>query len=251
MTKSLYFLLIFFQIFPFLCQANEEEQPEVYDIMIVGGGVSGTYCAWRLSEKNSEDSLKNIGLMELSDRIGGRLYSVTLPELPDVFAEFGGMRFSDQHQNLIGLVNQLKLKIEPFEMGTDKNILFLRGVRYRRGEFAKKQLSYKLRENERGKTDDELLIMAITHAFPETASLKGEEFKEFLKKAVYKGQPIWQWGFWNFLLSEISEEAYRFIDDCYGYLSEMSNWNAYDAIIDVWEDIHIQRLYKLTNASFG
>ena len=59
------------------------------DIAVVGGGVSGAYCAWRLQQ---EDSDARIALFEYSDRIGGRLYTVTLPGLPHVKAEVGGMR---------------------------------------------------------------------------------------------------------------------------------------------------------------
>ena len=47
------------------------------DVAVVGGGVSGAYSAWRLQEAQGAKS--KIALFEYSDRIGGRLYSITIP----------------------------------------------------------------------------------------------------------------------------------------------------------------------------
>jgi hypothetical protein len=58
------------------------------EIAVVGGGVSGAYSAWRLQQAKTE---AHIGLFEYSDRIGGRLFTVTLPGLPNVKTEVGGM----------------------------------------------------------------------------------------------------------------------------------------------------------------
>ena len=62
------------------------------DIAVVGAGVSGAYAAWRLKREFPD---KAIVLFEYSDRIGGRLFSKTLPGMPHVNAELGGMRFED------------------------------------------------------------------------------------------------------------------------------------------------------------
>lgn len=45
---------------------------DTYDVIVVGGGVGGTYSSWRLSE---HDKKMKICLMESSNRIGGRLFS--------------------------------------------------------------------------------------------------------------------------------------------------------------------------------
>ena len=76
------------------------------DIAIIGGGVSCAYCAWRLQQARGEK--ESIALFEYSDRIGGRLLSVALPGLPDVYAELGGMRYiPDQHVIVAKLVDYL------------------------------------------------------------------------------------------------------------------------------------------------
>lgn len=85
------------------------------DIAIVGGGVSGVYSAWRLQQELGDTH--RIGLFEYSDRIGGRLYSRTLPGLPNVVAELGGMRFiPDDHVMVSTLVDELKLQTKDFPM---------------------------------------------------------------------------------------------------------------------------------------
>ncbi|MBC7213419.1 MAG: NAD(P)-binding protein, partial [Pseudomonas sp.] len=46
-------------------------QPQPLDVAIIGGGVSGTYSAWRLQQAHGDS--QRIQLFEYGDRIGGRL----------------------------------------------------------------------------------------------------------------------------------------------------------------------------------
>ena len=52
------------------------------DYAVIGGGVAGAYTAWRLQQDRGAGNA--IGLFEYSDRIGGRLYSVTVPGVPSI-----------------------------------------------------------------------------------------------------------------------------------------------------------------------
>ena len=86
------------------------------DIAVVGGGVSGAYSAWRLQGEAHSD---RIALFEYSDRIGGRLFSVTMPGLPNVKAEVGGMRYiKNAHPVVTSVVEHLKIPTAPFPMGS-------------------------------------------------------------------------------------------------------------------------------------
>ncbi|VDI70149.1 Hypothetical predicted protein [Mytilus galloprovincialis] len=58
------------------------------DIAIIGAGIAGTYAAWRLRHQN-----KRISIYEFSDRVGGRMFTVQFPDIPDVNVELGGMRY--------------------------------------------------------------------------------------------------------------------------------------------------------------
>src|SRR5579864_5413034 len=97
-------------------EARPREETMDLDIAVVGAGVSGAYCAWRLQQQLGAGA--RIALFEYSDRIGGRLYTVTLPGLPHVKAEVGGMRYiPSQHIMVANLVDHLKLHKKDFPMG--------------------------------------------------------------------------------------------------------------------------------------
>ena len=103
---------------------------DVIDFAVVGGGVSGAYCAWRLRQERPE---ARVTLFEYSDRIGGRLFSRRLPGMPHVWAELGGMRFIPASQPLVTkLIDSLHLCTKDFPMGAPppvgnrKNYIYLR-----------------------------------------------------------------------------------------------------------------------------
>lgn len=82
---------------------------QVYDVAVVGGGVSGMYCSLRLAENG-----KRVGLFEMSDRWGGRIETV-LMDKGKFKAEFGPMRFERFGQVLLKkLLDELELSYSPF-----------------------------------------------------------------------------------------------------------------------------------------
>src|ERR1700680_3233783 len=102
------------------------------EIAVVGGGVSGAYSAWRLQQAKTE---AQIGLFEYSNRIGGRLYTTTLPGLPHVKAELGGMRYiPSQHIIVKSLVDHLKLAKKEFPMGAPAPVGSKANLFYSRGK---------------------------------------------------------------------------------------------------------------------
>src|ERR1044072_7161868 len=110
------------------------------DVAVVGAGGPGAYAAWRLQAALGANA--RIALFEYSDRIGGRLYSVTMPGLPHVKAELGGMRYiPTQHIMVAKLVDHLQLAKKPFPMGAPKtgancNLFYMRGRHLRLHELA-------------------------------------------------------------------------------------------------------------------
>ena len=75
------------------------------DIVIVGAGLSGLYTAYNLHKHNPK---YNITLLEASDRIGGRIHTITTPD--GIQYEAGAARFSPQyHRRLCDLMRELKL----------------------------------------------------------------------------------------------------------------------------------------------
>ena len=101
-------------------EASVMASPTIFDVAVIGGGVSGAYSAWRL--KQARPDLK-IALFEYSNRIGGRLYTETLPGMPHVHAELGGMRYIPKKQALVdNLIEFLELPTVAFPMGDPKPV---------------------------------------------------------------------------------------------------------------------------------
>ena len=112
------------------------------DIAIVGGGVSGVYSAWKLKK---QFPAKRIVVFEGGNHIGGRLLSVTPPNIPDMVAELGGMRILQNAQPLIvALIAELnkelpadkQIELYDFPVDENQNIAYLRGVYLRLADYA-------------------------------------------------------------------------------------------------------------------
>jgi lysine 2-monooxygenase len=110
------------------------------EVAVVGGGVSGAYSAWRLQEAQGKKD--RIALFEYSNRIGGRLFTVTMQGLPNVKAEVGGMRFIEKaHPVVTSVVQHLGLPTRDFPMGSkmngaNYNLFYLRGKHLRLHELS-------------------------------------------------------------------------------------------------------------------
>ncbi|AUV58847.1 amine oxidase [Bandra megavirus] len=96
------------------------------DILIVGAGASGIYCAWRLSQEYPN---KRIIVAESTDRIGGRLESIPFGNA-DIYAEMGGMRtFPGIDTYLTQLLQILNIPTIVLPYIEPDNIAFVRGHR--------------------------------------------------------------------------------------------------------------------------
>ncbi|WP_437963944.1 FAD-dependent oxidoreductase [Sorangium sp. So ce260] len=221
----------------------DSSKRETLDVAIIGGGVTGTYCAWRLTGKDAPQK-RSVALFEYGDRIGGRLYTKRLPRMPHVPVELGGMRFippskddpTSGHPMVSNLVEKgLGLPIVDFYMGNpqkgpdgraigdSENILYLRGKHLKmkeQGDPAK--VPYNLAWNERGKTVNDLQLFAMNLLVPNNAELS---LSEWMTTKVY-GQELYTFGFWNLMQRTLSSEAYQFMKDAGGYDANVANANA-------------------------
>ena len=75
---------------------------KTYDLIIIGGGISGLYLAYKLYS-----NYKDILLLEVSSELGGRIKTDTLQDFP---VDLGAARFSNNHTKLFKLINELNLK---------------------------------------------------------------------------------------------------------------------------------------------
>ncbi len=197
------------------------------DVAVVGGGVSGAYCAWRLQQARPTDA---VALFEYSDRIGGRLYTMTIPGLPHVKAEVGGMRYiPDQHAMVASLVEHLGLATAPFPMGaggkvgSNCNLFYLRGEHLRLHELDDPdKVPYNLAWSERGLGPTNLQVQVMNNIYAGMANLG---LCDLMKVQAF-GKPLWKYGFWDLMFRVLSNEGYQFMKDAGGYDANVANANA-------------------------
>lgn len=80
----------------------------MYDFIIVGGGISGLYCARQLSDKYK------VLILEKKDYLGGRIYTHRDPQY-----EIGAGRFNDSHKMVNELIDQYELTRIPISSRID------------------------------------------------------------------------------------------------------------------------------------
>ena len=176
-----------------------------YDIIILGGGISGLFIAYQLSKKD-----KSVLLIEKSKRYGGRIYT---EQKNNYSYECGAARFHSSHTKLLSLLDELQMS---------EDIIELPSV-----------LKHILRKKERNfdyKTDyklklDELLQQAVSKK------------KEFNKEKLHKVT------FFQYLISIFDFETASFIKDAFGYDSEIIELNAEAALQMFSNDLFSENKY--------
>jgi monoamine oxidase len=215
-------------------------QGEAIDIAVVGAGIAGVYCAWRLKQENPN---RKIVIYEASDRIGGRLLSVRPPDVPTMVAELGGMRILPTvHLRVANLVSALnsqlsaddQIEFYDFPVDEPQNIAYLRGTYLRLADFQADQdkVPCGLSFRERGLTPGGIILQGIEQIVPGITdpALDDAKRRQIVRGATFDGLPLYRQGFWNLLARVMSSEAYQLAADGGGYDSVIFNWNAADAI---------------------
>lgn len=200
---------------------------EDLDVAVVGGGVAGAYSAWRLQGALGAEA--DIALFEYSDRIGGRLYTVTIPGMPHVKAEVGGMRYiPTTHKMVSKLVDHLGLPTKDFpmgakEVGSNCNLFYLRGKHLRLHELSDPdKVPYNLAWSERGLGPTNLQVQVMNNIYPGMSDLG---LCDLMKIQAF-GKPLWRYGFWDLMFKVLSNEGYQFMKDAGGYDANVANANA-------------------------
>jgi monoamine oxidase len=228
------------------------------DIAVVGAGVAGTYCCWRLKTGQSAEGRprREPILFEMSDRIGGRLFSVNVPDIPSIKGELGGMRFLETQRMVCSIAKHLNLGVSDFPMGGLLNISTLRGVRLRAACFTEypELVPYRLLPGERGLAPGDLLVKAIKTVIPCATTLSPEQWEPIKQTSRWNGDHLYNWGLWNVLLSTnhnapgnppvLSSEAYALLYEGGGYESLVDNWNCAEAFQYLLADFPREAKYK-------
>ncbi|MBL8547897.1 MAG: FAD-dependent oxidoreductase [Hyphomonadaceae bacterium] len=207
------------------------------DVAIIGGGVAGCYCAYRLAAERG-----GIALFEGSGRIGGRLWSVPVAGADGPVAEIGGMFFRRNQQNVSALIEHLGLKHEPVNF--KRSGQFARGTFFEDADFTSDRLPFKLDAGERSPGPSALLIHTLEQIVPGAVELwpinrekpaSAQATFDRLRAVRHHGRPLHVYGLWNVLADVISNEAYALLTAVLGSVSMLRNVNAFDG---VWSLLH-------------
>ncbi|MCX7357278.1 MAG: NAD(P)/FAD-dependent oxidoreductase [Alphaproteobacteria bacterium] len=205
------------------------------DVAVIGGGVAGCYCAYRLAGRDG----RSVALFEGSGRIGGRLWSV--PLRGGGLAEIGGMFFRENQRSVCELVRHLGLVAEPVQFVRDGQ--FARGRFFQDGDFKSPTLPFALPDDERKSGPAALLAHALERLAPGStqqwpinrAPYSAQQTFAFLRGVRHRGRPLHEYALWNVLSDVISTEAYALLAATLGSASLIRSVNAFDG---VWSLLH-------------
>ena len=164
-----------------------------YDIVIVGGGISGLFLAYKLLSTN----LKVI-LFEGDKRLGGRIKTI---EKNGNYFESGAARIHNSHGKLISLIHDLGLRDDLIRL-PDEIDLILRNK--------KEKFPYQTKWVD---IDPMLLLKSSLES-----------------KDLFEEKELQRITFFQYLTLILDHEAALYIKDSFGYDSEFVDLNAYAAI---------------------
>lgn len=81
-------------------------RPQRFDVAVVGAGLSGLTCAWRLSAAGA-----SVLVLEAQPRVGGR--ALTHPLKGEAVAELGGQWIGPQQHRVLALLQEMGLETHP------------------------------------------------------------------------------------------------------------------------------------------
>ena len=212
-----------------------KQKAALLDVAIVGGGISGMYCALKLAEKGIE-----VGLFEMADRWGGRIETVRMGKNKNFVAEFGPMRYERKGQKLLmELLDELQVERTAFPSFQSASPGWVK---------------YKIEDKEEQRWQDDLVNLMLMgmlkvlgkyqngmSADEMRAEVKKlgntqEDYDKLRKEARQNGKPdgelLYKCGLWNALSDVLSHQAVlkiREFGNFYHLLTE--NPNAIEWII--------------------
>lgn len=183
--------------------------------LIIGGGISGLYCAYSLHKYLN---ISNVIIIEKTNRLGGRVYTKYIDQ--DTYLEMCASRIASTHHNALNLIKELDL-----------------GHKLQHGNSGRSHATTTLAPNE-DKTD------FATYKINKIASLNQTDFYDIINEITYRLTDI------EFYKTAMDYSLFRLIEKYYGIVkaTEMRNQFGYDG--DFMEQNAIDGIHMF-NTSFG
>ncbi|QUW23940.1 flavin monoamine oxidase family protein [Sporosarcina sp. Marseille-Q4063] len=127
-------------------------------IIVIGAGMAGMVASSLLKEAGHD-----VTVLEASDRVGGRVYTVRSDFTDELYLEAGAMRIPHTHFLTLEYIKKFNLPLNPFINSTPEDILFVKGIKSRLKIYEQNPaiFGFPVALHERGKTAAELLQFAI------------------------------------------------------------------------------------------
>lgn len=188
--------------------------PEQADVVIVGAGAAGLYCAWRLLK---QDPARTIAIFDRLNRTGGRLDTdlIKIEDTGDkgsviVRDEEGGMRFTYEMKELMSLFHALRLCDQTVYFPMTTNRYSIRGHSFTYCETAEDDNAiwgelYDLDPTEEGQSPGALITTVYDRIVMENTGKAPppdptpEYWQRVRNKFTWKGIPLNQWTMWGLL----------------------------------------------------
>ncbi|TXE14745.1 flavin monoamine oxidase family protein [Algoriphagus aquimarinus] len=222
------------------------------DVLIVGGGMSGLFAAWRLLKTTPG---RNVTVVEKMGQVGGRLETTFVDIIGNdgvchtVHDEEGGMRFVPEGsgmEHLWNLINALNkefpvplLNPVDFVMGDDNNRYYTRGRSFTLGESKANNYQiwsevFTLGPNEQGKKPSDILQEVMDDILKQNGMTKNPSspaaWANFRNNCTYKdfeGCPVCinKWGFWSILRNYgMTEECIEMLSHIMGFMGPFQDF---------------------------
>ena len=177
-------------------------------LLIVGGGCTGLYLAYRLLNMVSSEEI-NIVMIESRDRTGGRIHTYHFKDKEDgrmIQYDSGGARFSDQHKRLVALLKELGLYKDKLPIPSGSSFMTIHPNKYNH-ILHNKDLNYHIHQ-----ISQHVKTCQLTKAYLKSTTL-------YLLLKTNKD-----------FVNHFGKGYYKFIGDLFEYWSEYAVMNAYDAL---------------------
>jgi monoamine oxidase len=148
-------------------------------IIVVGAGMSGLVAASLLKEAGHQ-----ITILEASNRIGGRVYTLRSPFTNGLYLDAGAMRIPSNHYLVLEYIHKFSLPINLFINSTPNDLIYINGIKTRSKIYERNPdiLQYPVAPQEKGKTANELFRMATQPLIDFINQNPSNNWKEIIHK---------------------------------------------------------------------